>query len=119
MIRITSHGDYRKTINYLKHADSNMDISSILDKYGSIGVERLSEATPVESGTTAQSWEYSIEHTNSGYKINYYNTNTKNSYHIVVLLRYGHVTIDGRWVEGNDFITPVIDELCDEIRSEM
>ena len=101
MIRIESRGEYRKTINYLKHIDSNMDISSILDEYGKIGVERLSEATPIESGITAQSWEYSIENTKNGYKINYYNTNSNDGYHIVVLLCYGHITVDGRWIEGN------------------
>jgi len=119
MIRMTSRGDYRKTINYLKHIDSNIDVLSILEKYGQIGVERLSEATPIESGVTAQSWNYGIEKVKNGYKINYYNTNSHEGYHIIVLLRYGHVTVDGRWIEGNDFVTPIIDQLCDEIKTEL
>ena len=83
-----------------------------------MGVERLSEATPVESGETRDSWEYDIKPTKRGYKINFYNTNQHEGYHIVVLLRYGHITVDGRWVDGNDFVEPVIQELCAELREE-
>lgn len=118
MLRMSSRGDYRRTINYLKHVDSNIDVSSILDKYGRIGVDRLAAATPVESGTTADSWEYDISKVNSGYKLNFYNTNEHEGYHIVVLLRYGHATVSGQWIEGNDFVEPVITELCEEMRAE-
>lgn len=118
MISISSRGNYRQTINYLKHIDHNLDISSVLDKYGQMGVERLSEATPVESGETRDSWEYDVKQTRTGYKINFYNTNQNDGYHIVVLIRYGHVTIDGRWVDGNDFVEPVIQELCGELQAE-
>jgi len=118
MIRISSRGNYRKTINYLKHIDSNVDISSVLDKYGKMGVERLSEATPVESGITRDSWGYDIVKNKQGYKINFYNTNQHLGYHIVVLLRYGHVTVDGRWINGNDFVEPIMQQLCEELQAE-
>lgn len=118
MIRIDSRGNYRKTIHYLKHIDSNTNVSSVLDKYGQIGVERLSKATPVETGITAQSWGYKIEPVRRGQKIVFYNTNTNEGYHIVVLLMYGHVTQEGRWVEENDFVTPVITQLCKELQAE-
>lgn len=118
MLSITSRGDYRKTIRYLNHIDANIDFSSILDKYGQMGVERLSDATPVESGITAESWGYDITQVKSGYKINFYNTNEHEGYHIVVLLRYGHATVSGHWVEGNDFVEPVIAELCEEMKAE-
>lgn len=118
MFKLYSRGDYRQTINYLKHIDHNVDISSALDKYGQMGVERLSEATPVDSGETRDSWEYDIIQTKSGYKLNFYNTNEHDGYHIVVLIRYGHVTVDGRWIEGNDFVEPIITQLCDELQAE-
>ena len=119
MLRLTSRGDYSKTLQYLKHVDHNMDIPSTLDKYGQIGVDRLSKATPVESGETANSWGYYIEDTKNGYKLCFTNTHTKNDYHIVVLIRYGHVTVGGTWVEGNDFVTPVISDLCSELRDNI
>ena len=118
MLRLSSKGDYSRTIDYLKHIDRNMDISSVLDKYGQMGVERLSEATPVESGETRDSWEYDIIKIKSGYKLNFYNTNKHEGYHIVVLLRYGHVTVNGTWIEGNDFVEPVMEQLYDELQAE-
>lgn len=119
MIRFDSRGDYKKTIHYLRHIESNMDVTSVLDKYGQIGVERLSKATPVLTGKTAESWEYDIKESKNGYKINFYNTNQNNGYHIVILLQHGHVTSEGRWVEGNDFVSPVIKELCEEMTAEL
>lgn len=119
MLTIDSKGNYRQTINYLKDAQKDADTPSVLDKYGQIGVERLSKATPVLTGKTADSWEYDIVKTNSGYKINFYNTNQNEGYHIVILLQYGHVTSEGTWVEGNDFVSPIIKQLCDEMTEEI
>lgn len=119
MIRFSSKGEYKDTINYLRHIESNVDVASVLDKYGQIGVERLSKATPVRSGVTAESWRYSIERNNKGYKINFYNINQNDGYHVVVLLMHGHVTSEGRWVEPNDFVTPVINQLCAELQAEI
>jgi hypothetical protein len=118
MLRLSSRGEYKDTIRYLKSIESNIDVTSILDKYGQIGVDRLSKATPVQSGTTASSWGYSVEKRKNGYVINFYNTNQNEGYHIVLLLMHGHVTQEGRWVAANDFVTPVIKELCEELQAE-
>lgn len=119
MIRLSSKGDYKKTINYLHRIESSTSVTSTLEKYGEIGVQRLSEATPVQTGLTASSWGYQIQKTRNGYKINFYNTNQNEDYHIVILLMHGHVTADGRWIAANDFVTPVITELCKELQAEI
>ena len=41
----------------------------IFDKYGKMGVEALKEATPVETGKTANSWYYKISNTSTGVSI--------------------------------------------------
>lgn len=119
MIGITTKGEYTKTIRKLKHMLTGQDVASVLDKYGKIGVSRLSEATPVRTGLTAASWNYKVTKYEDGtYKLTFNNTNQNENIPIVVLLRYGHVTNNGYWVEGHDFVAPIIDELTRELQEE-
>ncbi len=60
MIGITSSGSFRKTLSFL-HRLGNSDFYSDLDRYGRIGVNALSGATPVRSGATAAAWGYNTE----------------------------------------------------------
>lgn len=119
MIGITCKGEYTSSIKKLKNALLNRDVKYIMDKYGRIGVERLSAATPVRTGLTASSWTYRVESLNDGtYKLSFNNTNRSEGIPVVVLLRYGHVTSTGGWVEGNDFVQPIIDQLALELQEE-
>jgi hypothetical protein len=118
MIGIFCKGEYTSTIKKLKNAMLNRDVAWIMDKYGRIGVERLSAATPVRTGLTADSWSYKVENQNEGYKLTFSNSNTSEGIPIIVFLRYGHVTSTGGWVEGNDFVKPIIDQLLVELQEE-
>ena len=95
-------------------------IRAVLDKYGKRGVEVLREATPKNTGKTADSWFYKIEEDQNGnLKISWHNNNMANNYvPIVILLRYGHATRNGGFVQGNDFITPAIDETFHRMANE-
>ena len=46
-----------------------------LDKYGRMGVEALSAATPVDTGKTAASWSYEIRSTDGHVTISWTNSN--------------------------------------------
>lgn len=92
-------------------------IKLILDKYGRRGVEILKEATPKDSGKTAESWKYEIVEDKSGYKIVWSNTNTvpgnNGNYYtnVAILLQYGHATKNGGFVQGTDYINPAIEQV--------
>ncbi len=118
MISFKTRGNYNKTKKHLNDL-KNIDISSILDKYGRLGVRRFKDATPVRTGLTSESWDYHIEKTKHGQKLVFTNSNIQDECHVVILIRYGHVTSSGTWIEGNDFISPILNELCEEIKSEM
>lgn len=81
-----------------------------LDKWGRIGVQMLKDATPKDTGKTADSWVYYIGNKTD---LKFENTNGK----IVLYLTLGYHLGD-TWVEGNDFVTPIIDSIADEIRKE-
>lgn len=118
MIRYSTTGNYRQIITDLTEM-KNMDVVSLLDRYGRIGVRRLSRATPTNTGELADSWGYYIEPTQRGQKLVFYNTKENDGYKIAILVINGHVTKDGTWVEGNDFVSPIIDDICVEINSEI
>ena len=114
MIRFEQSGDFSKTFNFLERAKGVLN-SSLLDKYGKAGVEALASATPVDSGLTAASWEYKIDHSKGSATISFYNTNVNDGVPIAIILQYGHGTRTGGWVQGRDYINPAIQPIFDQI----
>lgn len=87
-------------------------IKPILHKYGKMGVEALKEATPKDSGKTANSWKYDIVKDEKGsYQIIWSNTNVQNYVNVAILLQYGHATRNGGFVKGRDYINPAIEKV--------
>lgn len=114
MIRFTHKGDFSKLNRFLERAKNVVKMGD-LDKYGRAGVAALSSATPVDSGTTADSWYYEIERQNGRATINFYNSNVNQGVPIAIILQYGHGTGTGGWVEGRDYINPALQPIFDEI----
>ena len=114
MITFRQKGDFSKLSRYLEKVKEAAKVG-ILDKYGQAGVAALSSATPVESGLTAQSWYYEIEHTKSSAVIRFLNSNVNKGVPIAIILQYGHGTGTGGWVEGRDYINPAIQPIFDKL----
>lgn len=114
VISFRRKGDFKKITGFLERAKDAMRLG-FLDKYGREGVAALSSATPIESGATANSWYYKIEHGNGSVSIAFYNSNIQNGVPIAVILQYGHGTGTGGWVEGRDYINPSIRPVFDKI----
>ena len=117
-ISFTSKGDFSKTIKFLNKV-KNVKINDILSKYGKIGVNALSQATPKDSGVTSRSWNYKIEVNNDNASIVWYNTNVVKGVNIAVILQYGHGTRNGGWVEGIDYINPAMKPIFDKIADQV
>lgn len=117
MIRFTHKGDFSKTSQYFERLKKAARFG-YLDKYGKRGVSALASATPVDSGLTAGSWSYEIVNSNGSVSINFNNSNVQNDVPIAIILQYGHGTGNGGWVEGRDYINPVIQPIFDEITNE-
>ena len=117
MISFRQKGDFSNLDRYLKKM-KKADRSSILDRFGREGVAALESATPKESGKTARSWYYKVEHSNGSDTIGFYNSNINNGVPIAIILQYGHGTGTGGWVEGRDYINPAIQPVFDRIAEE-
>lgn len=114
MVTFRQKGDFSKVTKFLERAKEGIHLG-ILDKYGREGVAALSSATPVESGKTSSSWYYTIENQNGVAKLQFNNSNINKGVPIAIILQYGHGTRNGGWVEGRDYINPVIQPLFDKI----
>ena len=114
MISFRQKGDFSKLTRYLERVKEAAKIG-ILDKYGKEGVAALASATPTETGKTASSWYYEIEHQNGSAKITFNNSNINKGVPIAIILQYGHGTGTGGWVQGRDYINPAIQPVFDEI----
>lgn len=117
MITFKQNGNFSNLSITLKRMKRFMDNIS-LEKYGKEGVTALASATPVDTGLTANSWNYKIEQTKNSVSIIFYNTNIQNGVPIAIILQYGHGTRNGGWVEGRDYINPAIQPIFDRIANE-
>lgn len=114
MISLSTSGLWKKTESYLTFLQKER-MFDVLDHYGRVGVDLLASATPRETGETANSWYYKIENSKGKHSISWYNSHREGRTNIAVILQYGHGTGTGGWVEGRDYINPVIRPLFDKI----
>ena len=117
MISFRHKGDFSKLTSFLEKAKEAVRLGD-LDKYGREGVAALESATPVDSGVTARSWYYKIEHKNGSAVISFHNSNIQNGVPIAIILQYGHGTRNGGWVQGRDYINPAILPIFDKIAND-
>ena len=117
MITITQKGSFNNTERYLSRL-KRLEAFAVLQKYGSLGVAALSNATPVESGLTAASWSYSIVQRPRYFSIRWHNSHVERGIPIAVILQYGHGTGTGGYVQGRDYIMPAIRPIFDQIVAE-
>lgn len=117
MIKIKTMGDLKKTMRFLENA-SLKNQTRILEKYGRMGVDALSRATPVDTGLTAASWSYEISESNGVYSIYWTNSNVSNGVPIALILQLGHGTRNGGYVKGRDYINPALQPIFDQMADE-
>lgn len=118
MISAKAIGDFNNTVNFLKTMLRG-DVFSILDYYGRVGVDLLSSATPVDTGRAASSWGYQTTHSKDKHSVSWFNTDDEGGINVAVILQYGHGTGTGGWVEGRDYINPVMQPLFDKMADDI
>lgn len=123
-ISFSHRGSFTKTMKFFNHI-LKRDYLNVLNKYGTMGVVRLQEYTPKDTGVTAYSWNYDIEEdkTKGVITLRWTNSNINNYVNIALILQYGHATRNGGWVEGIDYINPalqpVFEKMVDDVWLEV
>lgn len=114
MITLKSSGNFNKSLAFFNRL-KGIDKTSILNEYGKKGVEALRAATPVDTGKTADSWDYEVTITGAGAKITWSNSNRNDGVNVAIILQYGHGTRGGGYVKGIDYINPALKPIFDEM----
>lgn len=118
MISVKTKGNFKKTTEFLvktKKALSEIDLA----RYGELALQSLKDATPTQTGLTAESWFYTVKKTSTGQTLAFHNSNVQNDIPVVILLQYGHATPSGVWVEGVDFINPALEPIIQYIVNDI
>jgi len=104
---IKCHGDLSKTTQFLIRLQKK-DYLTVLAEYAQKGVEALKEATPRDTGKTADSWYYEIKQDRNKTTVSWCNSNVNKGVNIAMILQYGHGTNSGVYVQGLDYINPAM-----------
>lgn len=118
MITFTSRGSTKNTESFLKNA-ARKDILALLRTYGQEGVDALSRATPIESGRAAYSWGFEVSGSRGRYSITWTNSDVENGFPVAIMLQYGYGTGTGGYVQGQDYINPVMKPIFDRIADKV
>lgn len=109
--------DFRRAYQYFDKVILASTDMSFFDMYGKMGVSRLKDATPVDSGETANSWHYKIVKTKKGDSLEFYNSNIVDGCVVAILIQYGHATINGGYVPGREYINTAIQPVLDQLNN--
>ena len=113
-VKFEVSGGFTKTERFLNRMNRR-EYLNVLDEFGRDGVQALRNATPVDSGATAEAWDYEIKRTRNYTEIVWTNSNVNDGVPIAVILQYGHGTGTGGYVQGRDYINPAIRPIFDKI----
>lgn len=113
-VKFEVSGGFTKTERFLNRM-KRREYLNVLDEFGRDGVQALRNATPVDSGVTAEAWDYEIKRTRNYTEIVWTNSNINDGVPIAVILQYGHGTGTGGYVQGRDYINPAIRPIFDKI----
>lgn len=113
-VKFEVSGGFTKTERFLNRM-KRREYLNVLDEFGRDGVQALRNATPVDSGATAEAWDYEIKRTRNYTEIVWTNSSINDGVPIAVILQYGHGTGTGGYVQGRDYINPAIRPIFDKI----
>lgn len=113
MIEFRNKGNFDKTFAFLKR-NRKLTLSK-LEQYGQEGVNALREATPKDTGLTADSWYYQITESDGRLAIQWLNSYVNENVNVAIILQYGHGTGTGGYVVGIDYINPALKPVFDNI----
>lgn len=121
MISVKHGGNFNKLERFLMR-NVHMNIDRYLEMYGQKGVEALANATPRDTGKTADSWRYEVEkdEEKGTITVHWLNDNVVDEwFNVALMLQYGHATGNGYWIEGVDYINPALRSIFDKMAEEI
>lgn len=113
-ISFKHNGNFDKLDEYFKKSiriSKFKNISDIADEC----IKELAKATPKKTGKTSRSWEYEITREIGRTRLIISNSNVVDGVNIAFLIDIGHATSSGKWIEGEEYIEPVVRNIYNNI----
>jgi len=113
-ITFKHNGNFDKLDEYFKKSiriSKFKNISDIADEC----IKELAKATPKKTGKTSRSWEYEITREIGRTRLIISNSNVVDGVNIAFLIDIGHATSSGKWIEGEEYIEPVVRNIYNNI----
>ena len=107
-IKFVHKGNFSNLEEYIKKSRRKVRLGEKAQDMAEACVKQLQQVTPKDSGLTSESWDYEIKITGKKTSIIFYNTNIQNGVNVALLLEYGHAMPNGVWIEGKNYIDPII-----------
>lgn len=117
-LSLDSNGYFVEMVKEIKRIHA-LNFDNLLERYAQKGVEILSRNTPFYTGLAASSWRYVINKGSESTTIEFHNDDIENGYNVVLLIVYGHGVKGGGYVQGRDFIDPLIQPIFDEMVEDL
>lgn len=117
-IIISHKGSFSKTFRFLQKIRERKFLERAKE-FGRLGVDALRDATPKDTGLTAESWDYEIRQGATSFTITWTNSNQNKGLYIAVLIQYGHGLKGGGYVQGRDYINPAMRPIFESIANEL
>ncbi len=114
----THRGNFNNIEKFLRSIVGK-DYRTIIERHCQDGITALSNATPVDSGLTASSWNYEIHGTGSDIEVIFTNSNVVDGLPVAILIQYGHATGTGGYIPGIDYINPAIQPIFDKMANDI
>lgn len=120
-INVTTSGSHKGVENFLKRMNPKGRHRGLiwLEPWGVRGVDALTNATPRDTGATANRWNYKVTERPGEVTLSWHNDNTVDQSNIAILIQYGHSTGTGGFVQGRDYINPALRPIFDQIADEI
>lgn len=114
VVKVRHRGNFDHIDKFFKTVTKRLWMKK-LAQYGEKGIEALRNATPKNTGKTAESWSYEIREQSGAVSICWKNSNVNKGVNIAIILQYGHGTRNGGFVKGIDYINPALQPVFEEI----
>jgi hypothetical protein len=114
IITVENLGDFGPTFDFLNKALTRSYLGN-LDQVGYQGVVALKNATPVDTGGTANAWYYKVERNGDSATVSWHNDKLAGTAPLAIMLQYGHGTGSGGYVQGRDYINPALQPIFDRL----
>lgn len=111
---VTSKGDFNNFERFYNFVTKGY-VWRELNAEAQKGVSALAAATPIDTGLTADSWDYQVINEGGNWSIVWSNYHVNKGVNIAIILHFGHGTGTGGYVAGRHYISPAIAPIFLEI----